>query len=167
MNAFPMLARYNQWANRRLYDAAAALPDEDLRADLGAAFGSILGTLNHIVVADLIWMSRFAKTPPPDLRLDTTVSDDLSALRQMREALDVEIVTFFDRLTEDDVASTFTYTRAISPDVVTEPMGPALVHVFNHQTHHRGQVHALLTRLTGEAPSLDLIYFARLPQVAA
>ncbi len=161
MNPFPMLARYNAWANQRVYEAAAALPDADYRADLGAAFGSINGTLNHIVVADLIWMSRFAGTPAPTLSLDSTVSDDLGALREMREALDTEIVTFADRLTEDEIAATFSYVRATSPEALTEPIAPALVHFFNHQTHHRGQVHAMLTRLTGEAPALDLIYYAR------
>ena len=167
MNAFPMLARYNRWANERVYDAAAALPDADYDADLGAAFGSIAATLNHLVVGDLIWLSRFAGTPAPQLSLDSTVAEDLPTLRQMRQTLDTEIVTFADQLTDAAIGATFSYTRATSPETLTEPIAPALVHFFNHQTHHRGQVHAMLTRLTGEAPALDLIYFSRLHGAAA
>lgn len=155
------LAAYNAWANARLYDAAAALPDAVYRADGGAFFGSLHGTLNHILVADTIWMARLAgdATPPP--ALDAILFDDLAALRIAREAMDARIRAFVDGLAERDLAATFSYRTISNPVVITQPLAPALDHVFNHQTHHRGQAHALLTRAVGEAPSFDLILWQR------
>ncbi|ORE94362.1 hypothetical protein ATO13_09821 [Stappia sp. 22II-S9-Z10] len=162
MIGYALLGRYNRWANRRVYAAAAALPSADLAADCGAAFGSVIGTLNHLVVTDRIWMNRFhGAATYPEAPLDATVSLDLAELTAIRTALDEHIAAFAEAMTEAKAASTFSYRRATTPDLMTEPMGPALIHFFNHQTHHRGQVHALLTRLAGAAPALDLIYFAR------
>lgn len=158
---FEMMAAYNAWANGRLMAAAAALPEADYRADLGAAFGSVHGTLNHLVVADRIWLARFRGAPAPGLRLDQIVHDDRAGLDAARRALDDDIVAFVAGLGEADIAAEFTYRMVTRDREVTQPMAPALAHFFNHQTHHRGQVHALLTRLTGEAPPLDLIYFQR------
>lgn len=158
---FEMLAAYNAWANGRLYAAVAPLPEADYRADLGAFFRSVHGTLNHLVVADRIWLARFRGAPPPGLRLDGIVHDDRAELAEARRALDGEIVDFAAGLTEARLEADFSY-RMVTRDVeVTQKLAPALAHFFNHQTHHRGQVHALLTRLTGEAPELDLIYFQR------
>lgn len=158
---FEMMAAYNAWANRRLYAAAEALPEADYRADLGAFFRSVHGTLNHLVVADRIWLARFRGEPPPGLRLDQIVHDDRAALAEARRALDAEIIGFVAGLTEARLDAPFTYRLITRDEQVTQPMAPALAHFFNHQTHHRGQMHALLTRLTGEAPALDLIYFLR------
>lgn len=155
-----MLARYNRWANKAVYDAAAALPDADYRADCGAFFRSVHGTLNHLVVADMIWLGRFGAGEFPVLPLDATVADDLPPLRMMREKLDGDVIAFTEALTAE-LAATFSYVRGTVPEAVTQPLAPAVVHVFNHQTHHRGQVHALLTRLAGRAPSLDLVYYQR------
>ena len=158
---FEMMAAYNAWANRRLSAAVEPLPGEDYRADLGAFFGSIHGTLNHLVVADRLWLARFRGEPTPAARLDAIVHDDRAELRQARRVLDDAIVGFIAGLTEARIAADFTYRPVTRPEPVTQPLGPALAHFFNHQTHHRGQVHALLTRLTGNAPPLDLIYFQR------
>jgi uncharacterized damage-inducible protein DinB len=155
------LAGYNAWANARLYDAAAALPDAVYRADQGAFFGSLHRTLNHILVADTIWMARFTgdETPPP--ALDAVLHEDFAALRAAREAMDARIVGFVEGLGEADLERGFSYRTISNPVVVTQPLAPALDHVFNHQTHHRGQAHALLTRLAGTAPSFDLILYQR------
>lgn len=161
MNAYAMLARYNRWANMRAYAAARALPDADLRADCGAAFVSILGTLNHLVVADRIWMHRLTGRDYPRAALDATVSDDLATLEAIRTALDEEIIAYADGLTDADIAGTITFTRGADPQPITQRVLPVLTHVFNHQTHHRGQIHAMLTRLTGAAPPFDLIYYDR------
>ncbi|WP_420392010.1 DinB family protein [Acuticoccus sp.] len=161
MNPFAMLARYNAWANARAYDAADALPEADYRADCGAAFGSVHGTFNHLVVGDLIWMSRITGEGEAPTRLDAIVADDRRELRRTREALDARIRTFAEGLSDAAIAGTFSYTPITRPEPVTQPLGPVLLHVFNHQTHHRGQVHAMLTRLAGEAPALDLIYYQR------
>ena len=113
------------------------------------------------MVTDLIWMGRFVGAERLDLTLDMILADDFAALEAMRVPLDAEIVAFAERLTDADLAATISYTRASSPEKHSQPLWPALVHLFNHQTHHRGQVHALLTRLTGEAPPLDLLFYQR------
>lgn len=158
---FEMFAAYNGWANRRLYDAALALPHAEATADRGAAFGSIVGTLNHIMVADLIWLARFRGQRNPPLSLDHVLHDDRAELAAARRVLDADIARFVDGLSEADLAAAFTYTTVTDGRAVTQPLGPALAHLFNHQTHHRGQVHALLTGLGHAAPALDLIYYQR------
>lgn len=155
------LAGYNAWANARLYEAAAGLPDALYRADEGAFFGSLHRTLNHLLVADTIWMARFTGDETPPLALDAVPHEHLAALRAAREAMDARIVAFVEALDEAALERSFSYRTISNPAVVTQPLAPALDHVFNHQTHHRGQAHALLTRLAGTAPSFDLILYHR------
>jgi uncharacterized damage-inducible protein DinB len=158
---FPMMAAYNAWANRRLYDAAAGLPDADYRADRGAFFKSVHGTLNHILVADRIWMRRFTGAGEHPNRLDAILFEDLPGLRAAREAEDSRIARYVDGLTDADFAGRFRYRTITNPRDIEQPLQPALMHFFNHQTHHRGQAHCLLTGLTGTAPSLDLLVHQR------
>ncbi len=156
-----MLAGYNGWANGRLYDAVDRLNEADWRADCGAFFGSLMGTLNHLVATDRIWMRRFTGEGEAPDRLDAIIAEDRATLRQAREAEDARIAAYVAGLDEARLAGPVSYTTITSPRTITQPLAPALVHVFNHQTHHRGQAHALLTRLAGEAPSLDLLLFQR------
>ena len=160
---FTMFAAYNLWANERLYEAVQALPDADYRADRGAFFGSLHGTLNHILVADRIWMARFTGAPPLATKLDAILNDDLAALAAARLTEDERIVGFVETLDQRALAETFTYRTITKPRDVTQPLAPALAHFFNHQTHHRGQAHALVTIAAGRdaASSLDLILFQR------
>ena len=158
---FEMMAAYNAWANSRLYDAACALSEEDYRSDQGAAFSSLHGTLNHMFVADVIWLARFRDQPNPPWKLDHIAHDRRRDLRARREALDRDIIGFAGALTEQQMAAEFSYRTVTDNAVVTQPLSQALAHFFNHQTHHRGQCHMMLTRLAGTAPPLDLIYFQR------
>lgn len=159
---FRMMASYNAWSNARLYATVADLPDADYRADLGAFFKSVHGTLNHILVADQVWLNRFSGNGPLPTALDQILYEDFEPLHAARTEEDQRIVAFVDGLTDEAIAGYFSYHPLTDPDRhISQPLGPALAHFFNHHTHHRGQVHALLTRLTGEAPSLDLIYFQR------
>lgn len=158
---FDMFARYNQWANERLYNAAGALADDDYRRDLGAFFGSLHATLNHLLVADRIWMHRFTGSGPRPAALDEILHDSLAALREARRAEDERIVDYVSGLEENALDGVFRYRTITSPQDVEQRLAPALAHFFNHQTHHRGQAHALLTRLAGDAPSFDLIQFQR------
>lgn len=158
---FDMMAGYNAWANGRLYDAAYALPEDDYRRDLGAAFGSLHGTLNHLFVADVLWLARFRGQPNPPWTLDHVPHDDRTELRARREALDRDIIGFTGALRERDLTKEISYRTVVNPELITQEIAPALAHFFNHQTHHRGQCHAMLTRLTGQGPSLDLIYYQR------
>jgi uncharacterized damage-inducible protein DinB len=156
-----MLAAYNSWANRRLYDAAAALPDADYRADRGAFFKSVHGTLNHLLVADRIWMRRFTGEGDHPSRLDAILFDDVAELRRAREAEDGRIAAYVGGLSDEDLAGMLRYRTISNPRDIAQPLAPALMHFFNHQTHHRGQVHCLLTGLAGDAPSLDLLAYQR------
>ena len=158
---FTLFAGYNEWANRRLYAAVAALPDVEFRADRGAFFGSLRGTLNHILVADRIWMRRFTGEGDAPSRLDAILHDDLAALSAAREAEDARIVAHVEALTEADLSGKIRYERASTREVFTQPRASALAHLFNHQTHHRGQAHAILTGLGRSAPELDLLYYER------
>lgn len=158
---FEMLAGYNSWANRRVYDAAARLSDDDYRADHGAFFGSVHGTLNHLLVADRIWMHRLSGEGPSPTRLDAILHDDFASLRLAREAEDARIAAYVASLAPSDLEGTIAYRTISNPANIEQRLDYALLHMFNHETHHRGQAHALLTRITGEAPSLDLILYQR------
>ena len=160
---FMMFAAYNQWANRRLYDAAAELGEEELRRDMGAFFGSMLGTLNHILVADRVWMKRFTGQGDAPAALDTILHGDFPALRAAREAEDLRILDWVASLDEKAMKGRFTY-MTVDMRTISQRLAPALDHVFNHQTHHRGQVHAILTALGKPSVDLDLIYFQRTPE---
>ena len=160
---FHMFARYNDWANRRLYAKAAALSDTDYRADRGAFFASVHGTLNHLLLTDRVWMHRFTGGGPTYQRLDLILHEDFKELRQAREREDQRIIDWVGTLDEKKLAGLFTYRTIVNPREVRQPLAAALAHFFNHQTHHRGQVHALLTAIGGldAAPTMDLAYFQR------
>ena len=158
---FDMLAGYNAWCNEQVYDAAARLSDADYRADRGAFFKSVHGTLNHLLVADRIWMRRFTGEGDTPNRLDAVLVDSFKALRAARRAEDERIVTYIDGLNDAALAGRIRYRAVSSPAEFEQPLAPALSHFFNHQTHHRGQVHCLLTGLGLDAPSLDLVLYQR------
>jgi len=158
---YRMFGRYNAWANSRLYDATARLSAEQYRADRGAFFKSVHGTLNHLLVTDRIWMQRFTGEGDAPNRLDAILFESFDDLRVAREAEDRRIVDFVDGLDDGRIADTIKYRRVSTPEEFEQQLAPALAHWFNHQTHHRGHVHALLTGLVGEAPELDLLIFQR------
>ena len=158
---FQMLADYNRWANQHLYQACAALTDEEYRADKGAFFGSAHRTLNHLLAADRIWMKRITGSGEAPTALDTILFQSFEALWAARQAEDRRIIDFIETLDDERCAQTFTYTPITNPVAVTQRLGPVLSHVFNHQTHHRGQVHMILTSLGKPSVVLDLIYFLR------
>ncbi len=158
---FTMMAGYNAWCNERVYDVAALLPDADYRADRGAFFKSVHGTLNHLLAADRIWMKRFTGEGEAPNRLDAILFESLPELRAARQKEDERIVAYLGSRSEADLAGTIRYRTIVNPTEIEQPLTPALMHFFNHQTHHRGQVHCLLTGLGLDAPSLDLILFQR------
>lgn len=150
-------SRYNAWANERLYAAVATLPAEEIGRDRGAFFGSILGTLNHILVGDRVWLGRITGTDYGIRALDQVLYDDFAELWEARRT--------FDRVIENVVGAVpldgdLRY-KTIGAVEKTTPMAVVLDHVFNHQTHHRGQVHHMLGMAGVEPPALDLIYFVR------
>ncbi|MFN3659174.1 MAG: DinB family protein [Pseudolabrys sp.] len=160
---YQMFAGYNAWCNERLYEAAAKVSDADYRADRGAFFKSLHGTLNHLLVADRIWMRRFTGAGEKPPSLDAILYDDFEALRAARVSEDARIVRYVDRLSEADLAGALRYRTVVNPQTIEQPLMPALDHFFNHQTHHRGQAHALLSSIIGNdaMPSFDLIIYQR------
>ena len=162
---YASFAGYNAWANRRLYEAASLLSDADYRADRGAFFKSMHGTLNHLLATDRIWMKRFTGDGEAPDRLDAILHERFADLRTAREAEDRRIVAYVEGLDEARLAGVIRYRRVSTPEEFVQPLAPALDHWFNHQTHHRGQAHAILTGLGKAAPELDLLYFQR--EVAA
>lgn len=165
---FVLLADYNQWMNRKLYDAAATLPHAALIADRGAFFKSILGTFNHLVVADTIWLKRFRAHPsrpealaalddvPTPVALDTMLYPDLAQLRGRREYLDQIILGWVESLDGEVLASELDYTssRGVPGRRV---VCAVLMHFFNHQTHHRGQLTTLLSQAGVDVGVTDLL----------
>jgi len=161
---FAMMAAYNRWANRLVYDSAADLEAGDLDRATGAFFGSLMATLNHVLVADRIWMKRFTGEGDAPSRLDAILHRGLPELRAAREAEDARIVSWIDGLDEAAFSGRFTYLTATDMRTVSQRLAPALAHFFNHQTHHRGQCHVMLTGFGQPSLGLDLIYFQRTPE---
>jgi uncharacterized damage-inducible protein DinB len=162
LDYFRTLARYNQWANRRLYAACAQLHEADYMKPRQAFFGSIHGTLNHSLVGDRIWMGRITGRDPGIKALDQILYGDFAGLRVAREAEDAQIITVIDAMDLPTLNTTLRYKPLSDPGTtVSTPMRFVLAHLFNHGTHHRGQVHGLLSQTSVPPPSLDLIYFRR------
>jgi uncharacterized damage-inducible protein DinB len=158
---FAMMAGYNRWANGRLYNMAAALPDELLRKSVGVYFKSLLGTLNHLLTADRIWMSRLEGRGDHPNKLDALIHEELAPLRAARDAEDQRIVNFVEALGETDFEKPWSY-RTLNGTPQQQPLRDILAHLFNHQTHHRGQAHAALTLLgVSEPEPLDLLIMLR------
>lgn len=163
-----LFADYNRWMNTRLYEAAAQLPADTIMADRGAFFGSIFGTLNHLCVADTIWLQRFAQHPagfsglhavnewPTPASLRAPQADNLPDLRHRREALDDIIDRWVPSLSADALATPLAY-RNIAGSAFRRRLGALLQHFFNHQTHHRGQVTTLLFQCGIDVGVTDLL----------
>ncbi|MBZ9941465.1 damage-inducible protein DinB [Mesorhizobium sp. B2-2-4] len=158
---FMMFAAYNQWANGRIYDAAADLDEEEFNRDVGAFFGSMKGTLNHLLAADRIWMKRFTGEGDAPTALDAILYQALPGLRMARETEDRRIVDWVGGLSDKALSGRFIYMTVSDMRTVSQRLAPALDHVFNHQTHHRGQAHMILTVLGRPSVQLDLAHFQR------
>jgi len=163
ISRYRMLAGYNAWCNERLYAVAATLSDADYRADRGAFFKSLHGTLNHLLVGDRIWMRRFAGTGELPGSLDAILFEDFASLRAARRAEDARISRYIESLSDGDLSRAIRYRTFSNPADIEQLLAPALDHFFNHQTHHRGQAHALLSSIVGNGatPSFDLIIYQR------
>jgi uncharacterized damage-inducible protein DinB len=164
---YTTFANYNAWANRRLYDAAAALSDAEYRADKGAFFKSMHGTLNHLLATDPSGCAAsLARARRPSGSTPSCTSASMPCGRRARPEDRRQIVAWIGGLDEARLAGTIRYRRVSTPDEFVQPLMPALDHWFNHQTHHRGQAHMILTTLGKKAPELDLLYFQRLEDAA-
>jgi uncharacterized damage-inducible protein DinB len=153
---FALMAGYNAWANTRLLRMAGQLADEQYRRDVGVYFKSLHGTLNHLLVADLIWLHRLTGTGRMPARLNEIIHDDLPALAVERRAQDERILAYVTGLSDTELEESWEF-RTLTGAVKRQLRRETLAHLFNHQTHHRGQAHAALTLLgVAEPESLDV-----------
>lgn len=159
------MSAYNRWMNDRLYETCAAMPDEERKADRGAFFRSIHGTLNHILLADRVWMGRFTNEPFTIKSLDQELYSDFTELQEERRKTDTAIATWADGLTEEALAARLNFTSQVSPKKPRSyPLWVAVTHLFNHQTHHRGQITTLLSQAGQDMGVTDLMW---LPEVTS
>lgn len=160
LEQYAFLARYNRWMNEKLYALAATLSDEERRRPMGAFFGSIHATLNHVLLGDRIWLSRLAAGEMPTF---TSMADELFAdfeeLRRERALTDGAIERFVASLDDAKLAATVDYRTKRGPS--SHPLWYAVTHLFNHQTHHRGQVTTLFMQLGRDPGVTDLIALMR------
>jgi uncharacterized damage-inducible protein DinB len=153
-----LMAEYNAEMNRRLYDSAARLSDAERKADRGAFWHSIHGTLVHILWGDTQWMSRFDNWPKPDVAIkqSATMIEDFATLRARRLKADADIVEWAARLNDAWLAEDLVWFSGAAQKEMRRNKAKLLVHFFNHQTHHRGQAHALLTASGQDTGDTDL-----------
>jgi len=157
---FKRFAAYNAWANARLYDAATALTDFERKRDVKGYFKSLHGTLNHLLVADRIWLHRLTGEGHAPRSLDDILFEHFSALREAREAEDDRLTTYVAGLTAADLPAEIAYSNTRG-EAKRLPRSIILAHMFNHQTHHRGQATHILRQLgVAEPPALDMLYWA-------
>lgn len=157
------MAAYNRWMNERLYEVCATLSEEERRRDMGAFFRSVHGTLNHILLADRVWMGRFLGEPFAPTSLDQELYADFATLRAQREREDARIIAWAVGLTPETLEGELCYTSMVKPEPRRCAYSLAVSHFFNHQTHHRGQLTTLLTQLGRDPGVTDLIW---LPETA-
>ncbi len=158
---FATMAKYNAWANARLYAAARSLPDESYLKNIGAFFGSLHGTLNHLMVTDRIWMRRFTGVGDHPATLNAIMFDNLASLEPARKEEDDRIIRYVDGLSEEAIGKDFNYSTTKGVPQCNS-LRDLLAHLFNHETHHRGQAHAILTVLGIPEPQpLDLLAMLR------
>lgn len=158
---FELLADYNLWMNEKMYSTCSSLSNAELMEDRGTFFKSVYHTLNHIVYGDLAFMSRFTGEPEiaPDLGVE--LFSTFSQLKTARFELDTRIVDWVKTLEEKWLSEVQTYTSKVDGKSRSIPRWVLLIHMFNHQTHHRGQVTTLLSQLGLDVGSTDIPFMAR------
>ncbi len=163
-----LMSQYNQWMNQKIYQAAQQLGNEASQQDRGAFFGSIFGTLNHIWVADIIWLRRFSQHPQqyPSLSslpklssytmLDQLVANDIETLNKLRQELDRTIIQWCEEIAPADLEHSLEYSDT-KGNLYNKNFGQLIQHFFNHQTHHRGQVSTLINQQGVDLGVTDLL----------
>ena len=153
-----VMAAYNAELNRRVYAAALRLDDAERRRDRGAFWKSIHGTLSHLVWGDRMWLSRFGAAEPPaaGIAASDQVNDDFAALWDERQGLDAVIGAWADGLSQGDLEGDLAWRSGATQRDMVRPRALCVVQIFNHQTHHRGQVHAMLTAAGESTGATDL-----------
>jgi uncharacterized damage-inducible protein DinB len=153
-----LMARHNRWQNTNLYSAAGTLDDAARRQGRGAFFGSIQATLSHLLWGDTMWMSRFDGWEKPEVGIPGSGGwiADWDVLKDRRGKADRRILDWATRVTDEGLAADLTWYSGVAGREVTKPLSLCVAHFFNHQTHHRGQVHAMLTAAGARPGDTDL-----------
>jgi uncharacterized damage-inducible protein DinB len=162
LDHYALMARYNRWMNEKLHAICANLSDAERKQDRGAFFKSVHGTLNHLLFGDVVWMARFQQREGPT-RIIAELHADFGELRAAREVMDARILDWTATLTPQWLAAPFTFTSNVDRKTRTLPGWVLVAQLFNHQTHHRGQLTTLLSQL-GIDPGVTDIHF--LPEFA-
>lgn len=161
MNAIDLLVRlatYNRWVNAKLYAVCAQLPDAERKCERGVFFHSLHGTLNHLLLADRLWLGRLIGKPLAAAGLGVELYGDFDELRAERGITDAELLGYVRDLPPQQLGQTLSYHSLATGNQRSCPRGVALQTLFNHQTHHRGQITALLSQLGYDYGDIDLIY---------
>lgn len=156
-----LMAEYHPWAYGRLFEAVDRMAETDYRHDFGLAFRSVHGTLNHLLVVEHLWRERLQQVPSSATRLDQEMQHDRGLLRESLSQFALEwqtLVDEIDGIDKPELGQLLAYQNLQGIDLEL-PLAPLILHVFNHATHHRGQITAVLTRLGFPAPEMDLPYF--------
>jgi len=155
-----LTSHYNLWQNNGLRQIVEAMPDAELRADRGAFFGSILGTLNHLLWGDQIWLHRLDGGPRPTGSIADSVNLTPTAAVWGAERFrtDGRLTRWASGLRAVDLIGNLTWTSGAQGREISQPLQTIVIHLFNHQTHHRGQVHAMLTAAGQKPGDTDLIF---------
>jgi uncharacterized damage-inducible protein DinB len=163
MRHFPLMARFNQWVNRQIYDKVATLDEATYRADSGIFFGSIHHTLNHLLVVDRLWLGRITGADRGIHSLDQILFQDFPSLRAAREEEDRALIVLLDGMPDEKIDTTVRFTTIKRDRSFEARTRDLLSGMFNHQTHHRGQIYAVLQQRGMDLPDIDLPFF--LPEI--
>lgn len=156
LTLYGAFASYNQWMNEKLYTTCAGIDDDTRKADRGAFFGSLHSTLNHLLFGDRAWMGRFTAKTYVMAPSGADIYADFEELRSERAAMDQEIIDWTASLTDDWLQGDLTWVSSADSIERSRPRWICVSHMFNHQTHHRGQAHCLLTQLGHDIGPTDM-----------
>jgi len=146
-NHYELMADYNRWMDRKLYEVCSRIPDDERKKDMGAFFKSIHGTLNHIYYGDTAWLERLRDNKFAPRTLGVDIFEDFKDLRAAQEKIDLELIEWAKTLSRDYLDSEYEYISNVDGISRTLPRWILVAHMFNHQTHHRGQLTTLIMQL--------------------
>lgn len=156
------MAQYNRWQNNGLRDIVKKMDEDALRKDRGAFFGSLFATMNHLLWGDLIWMSRFDGGAGPSVpaKDHKDLTPNKTEWDRLRFVTDGRIMNWAKDIKTVDLTGDLTWYSGMSQKELTKPRALCITHFFNHQTHHRGQIHAMLTAAGQKPQATDLAFMS-------
>jgi uncharacterized damage-inducible protein DinB len=166
-NYFELMAQYNQWMDSKIYEVYLGIPDELRKKHMGVFFKSIHSTLNHIYYDDLAWLERLRENTFTPRQIDVDLYEDFNELKEAQEKMDSDIIYWVNSLTSEKLNQTFDYVSNVNNFSRKLPIWVLATHMFNHQTHHRGQVTTLMKQLGFEPGIKDILWLPSLENYSA